>query len=260
MLMNSIANQGSILRWSRDHRVHHKVREPPHPKQCVWIFEELPVRTLPHPAAFLLLLGGVQHVDTAADPHDATKGFWWSHVGWLIWRKPESVRLAGRKVFSDDLYADRVVMFQHRNYMALSLVMCFGLPTLIGARVEGDRSESNTAVAPDCTRDRPGNGPLTCRGFSRRRVLRLRVGMLLGGRRIALRLQPARHMDGQLRGAPVGLPPVPSWHHGASRRSRVPIRRLRAALSSAISIRYSGRERKALAREVEIPVSTFDLT
>ena len=25
MLMNSIANQGSILRWSRDHRVHHKV-------------------------------------------------------------------------------------------------------------------------------------------------------------------------------------------------------------------------------------------
>jgi fatty-acid desaturase len=35
MLMNSIANQGSILRWSRDHRVHHKVHFFPTSPLCV---------------------------------------------------------------------------------------------------------------------------------------------------------------------------------------------------------------------------------
>ena len=49
--------------------------------------------------------------------------------------QPESVRLAGRKIYSEDLYADRVVMFQHRNYTPLSLGMCFAFPTLVGATV-----------------------------------------------------------------------------------------------------------------------------
>ena len=51
MLLNSVANQGSILRWARDHRLHHK------------------------------------HVDTPNDPHDANRGFWYSHVGWLLVHK-----------------------------------------------------------------------------------------------------------------------------------------------------------------------------
>jgi len=51
MLFNSIANQGSIYHWSRDHRVHHKYSE------------------------------------TDADPHNATRGLFFSHMGWLLVKK-----------------------------------------------------------------------------------------------------------------------------------------------------------------------------
>ncbi len=51
MLMNSIANQGSIYHWARDHRVHHKFSE------------------------------------TDADPHNATRGFFFAHMGWLLVKK-----------------------------------------------------------------------------------------------------------------------------------------------------------------------------
>jgi hypothetical protein len=47
-LCNSIANQGSIFHWSRDHVIHHKYSE------------------------------------SVADPHDARRGFFFSHVGWLL--------------------------------------------------------------------------------------------------------------------------------------------------------------------------------
>jgi hypothetical protein len=63
--------------------------------------------------------------------------------------QPETVRLAGRKIFSEDLYADRVVMFQHRNYTMLSLGMCFAFPTLVGASVGIAGGQH-----PDCIRDR----------------------------------------------------------------------------------------------------------
>jgi stearoyl-CoA desaturase (Delta-9 desaturase) len=56
MLMNSCANQGSIFHWSRDHRAHHKYSE------------------------------------TDADPHNATRGFFFAHMGWLLVKKhPRSV-------------------------------------------------------------------------------------------------------------------------------------------------------------------------
>eukprot|EP00959_Pyramimonas_sp_CCMP1952_P367055 7687938-Pyramimonas_sp.AAC.1 len=32
----------------------------------------------------------------------------------------------------EDVYADGVVMFQHRRYFLVSSALCFGLPTLIG--------------------------------------------------------------------------------------------------------------------------------
>ena len=51
MLMNSGMFQGPIFSWSRDHRLHHKFS------------------------------------DTDLDPHDITKGFFYSHVGWLLKNK-----------------------------------------------------------------------------------------------------------------------------------------------------------------------------
>lgn len=78
MLLNSVANQGCIFNWARDHRVHHL------------------------------------YSDTAADPHDATRGFWFSHVGWLLLKEDPAVHVALQKLNLSDLYADPVVMFQKR--------------------------------------------------------------------------------------------------------------------------------------------------
>lgn len=50
-IMNTLAFQNDIYEWSRDHRVHHKYSE------------------------------------TDADPHNATRGFFFSHVGWLLCKK-----------------------------------------------------------------------------------------------------------------------------------------------------------------------------
>ncbi|CDJ61496.1 fatty acyl-CoA desaturase, putative [Eimeria maxima] len=59
MLLTSLANQGSIFHWARDHRVHHK------------------------------------NSDKEGDPYNASRGFFYSHVGWLLLKKPQSVKDAG---------------------------------------------------------------------------------------------------------------------------------------------------------------------
>ena len=95
MLCNTLANQGSIYHWSRDHRVHHK------------------------------------HAETNADPHDATRGFFFAHIGWLFVKKHENVVKAGRELNFDDLKADPVVMLQKKLDPWFPLFVCFILPGLI---------------------------------------------------------------------------------------------------------------------------------
>ena len=95
MLMNSMANQGSIYHWSRDHRVHHK------------------------------------HSDEEADPHNASRGFFYSHVGWLLVKKQRATLEAGRELPSEDLLADPIVRFQRACDPWINLVMCFLLPALL---------------------------------------------------------------------------------------------------------------------------------
>eukprot|EP00954_Amorphochlora_amoebiformis_P016541 1298325-Amorphochlora_amoeboformis.AAC.1 len=95
MLANSIANQGSILHWSRDHRVHHK------------------------------------HSETPADPHNALRGFFFAHMGWLYVKKAKEVKEAGMKINFDDLYNDPVVMLQRKLDPWFALFMCFVFPGLV---------------------------------------------------------------------------------------------------------------------------------
>merc|ERR1712048_614892 len=92
MIFNSIANQGTIFHWARDHRLHHK------------------------------------YSDTPADPHDANRGFWFSHVGWLLTKKNSAVIKCGRDINISDLYADHVVMFQKKADPFWNLFWCFGFP------------------------------------------------------------------------------------------------------------------------------------
>lgn len=81
----SLYEQNDIYEWARDHRVHHKYSE------------------------------------TDADPHNATRGFFFAHIGWLMVRKHPDVIEKGKKLELSDLKADKVVMFQRRwaNYPSL---------------------------------------------------------------------------------------------------------------------------------------------
>ncbi|XP_026206478.1 acyl-CoA desaturase [Anabas testudineus] len=94
-IANSMAFQNDIFEWARDHRVHHKYSE------------------------------------TDADPHNACRGFFFAHIGWLLVRKHPDVIEKGRKLDLADLYADKVVMFQRKYYKPSVLLMCFFVPTIV---------------------------------------------------------------------------------------------------------------------------------
>lgn len=94
-IFQTIAFQNHIYEWSRDHRVHHKFSE------------------------------------TDADPHNAKRGFFFSHMGWLLIKKHPDVRNKGKSVDMSDLEKDFVVVFQRRYYVILMPIMAFVLPTIL---------------------------------------------------------------------------------------------------------------------------------
>lgn len=98
-LFGAAALQNSILIWCSGHRRHHR------------------------------------HVDdNHRDPYSARRGFWFSHIGWMLRDYP-----SGREDFSNakDLQRDKIVMWQHNHYIAITLAMNLGLPLLLGL-VTGD--------------------------------------------------------------------------------------------------------------------------
>jgi stearoyl-CoA desaturase (delta-9 desaturase) len=91
----TIAVQNDIYEWSRDHRVHHKFSE------------------------------------TDADPHNARRGFFFAHVGWLLVKKHPEVKRRGATVDVSDLLEDPVVYYQRKFYVPLVVLFCFTLPALV---------------------------------------------------------------------------------------------------------------------------------
>ncbi|MDE2306018.1 MAG: fatty acid desaturase [Gammaproteobacteria bacterium] len=94
LLFGAMALQNSALKWSADHRVHHRYIDDPE-----------------------------------RDPYCAKRGFWYSHIGWMLRNYP-----SGESDFSTvrDLQRDPLVAWQHRHYLALALAMNVGLPMLLG--------------------------------------------------------------------------------------------------------------------------------
>ncbi|KAI0728866.1 delta9-fatty acid desaturase [Fomitopsis betulina] len=92
------AVEGSIKWWSRGHRAHHR------------------------------------YTDTPLDPYDAKKGFFWSHMGWMILKPRRRPGVAD----VSDLSKSAVVRWQHRWYLQLILFMGFILPTLVAGLGWGD--------------------------------------------------------------------------------------------------------------------------
>lgn len=91
----ALALQNSILHWASDHRIHHK------------------------------------HVDqNGKDPYSAKNGFWFSHIGWML-REYQHHRYDDYENCRD-LQKDKIVMWQHKNYLAIMLGVNFGIPILLG--------------------------------------------------------------------------------------------------------------------------------
>ncbi|KAJ1633767.1 hypothetical protein T492DRAFT_589895, partial [Pavlovales sp. CCMP2436] len=95
MIANSIANQGTLYHWTRDHRTHHL------------------------------------HSETDADPHNALRGFFFAHVGWLLLKKRAAVYEAGKKVDMSDILTDPVCEIQRKLDPLWNMFWCFIMPALV---------------------------------------------------------------------------------------------------------------------------------
>jgi stearoyl-CoA desaturase (delta-9 desaturase) len=94
MLFGTMAIQNSILVWASNHRSHHQYVD-----------------------------------DDDRDPYSASRGLWFSHIGWML-----RSYAASSTDFSNvrDLQKDPIVSFQHRHYLALALALNVLLPLALG--------------------------------------------------------------------------------------------------------------------------------
>jgi len=92
LLFGAAAFENSALNWAADHRRHHKF---------------------------------VDHDD---DPYDITKGFLHAHIGWILFKLKPDAPMDN----VPDLREDRLVMWQHRYYYVIAMLVGFALPTMIG--------------------------------------------------------------------------------------------------------------------------------
>ncbi|KAI8433342.1 hypothetical protein MSG28_015387 [Choristoneura fumiferana] len=73
----------------------------------------------------------ISGLDTDADPHNATRGFFYSHVGWLLVKKHPEVLKRSRTIDMSDIYNNPVLRFQ-KIYGAQVILSCaYILPSLI---------------------------------------------------------------------------------------------------------------------------------
>ncbi|UJF22151.1 acyl-CoA desaturase [Shewanella sp. OMA3-2] len=94
-LGGALALQNSAIHWCSDHRVHHK------------------------------------HVDNNdKDPYSAKMGFWYSHIGWML-REYQASRYSDYNNVRD-LQNDPILVWQHKHYLALVILMNIGLPAFLG--------------------------------------------------------------------------------------------------------------------------------
>ncbi|XP_049870764.1 acyl-CoA Delta-9 desaturase-like isoform X1 [Pectinophora gossypiella] len=111
ILVQTIAGQNCIFIWSRDHRLHHR------------------------------------YSDTDADPHNSKRGFFFSHMGWLMTKKHPYVIEIGRKIDMSDLAADWMIMFQKRYYYYLYVPLSIILPVWVPVRYFGESIRTSFLVA-----------------------------------------------------------------------------------------------------------------
>lgn len=91
----TFATQNSILHWASDHRRHHRCTD-----------------------------------DNEKDPYSAKRGFWYSHMGWMLREYGTNPDTAYKTC--EDLKKDPIVAWQHKHYLPLVLAANFGIPIALG--------------------------------------------------------------------------------------------------------------------------------
>uniref|UniRef100_H2YFE0 Fatty acid desaturase domain-containing protein n=1 Tax=Ciona savignyi TaxID=51511 RepID=H2YFE0_CIOSA len=105
--LHTLALQNSAVRWATNHRVHHKYSE------------------------------------TDADPHNAARGFFFSHIGWLITKEHPLVDEKRKEINISDLLEDKVAAFQHRHYPVLALLIGLVFPVAVPVVFWGEALSSS---------------------------------------------------------------------------------------------------------------------
>nr|CAD7610431.1 unnamed protein product [Timema genevievae] len=93
--LRSLCPQRHVYAWALDHRVHHKFSE------------------------------------TDADPHNAKRGFLFSHVGWLVLTPHPDVVAKRALVDMSDLEEDMFVVWHKRLYVPLFAIFVLAVPVLV---------------------------------------------------------------------------------------------------------------------------------
>lgn len=88
LLFGAAALENSVLRWCRDHRIHHS------------------------------------RVDTDDDPYNIMRGGFYAHMGWIYFKAPADRDFK----CVPDLLKDRLVLWQDRYYIPIAVVVGFLLP------------------------------------------------------------------------------------------------------------------------------------
>ncbi len=92
LIFGAAAFENSAMHWVSDHRRHHK------------------------------------HVDHDEDPYDISQGFWYAHMGWILFKldaEPPLDNIA-------DLRKDRLFMLQDKYYTLIAVSVGLALPALFG--------------------------------------------------------------------------------------------------------------------------------
>lgn len=94
LIGGTFAIQNDVYNWASGHRIHHRYVD-----------------------------------DDERDPYSAGRGFWFSHIGWML-RNYKSGELDFKNI--PDLMKDPMLRFQHKHYGWLLLATNFGIPALWG--------------------------------------------------------------------------------------------------------------------------------
>jgi stearoyl-CoA desaturase (delta-9 desaturase) len=92
LIFGAAAFENSVLLWASEHRRHHK------------------------------------HVDHDEDPYCIAKGFFYAHIGWLLFK------LKNDQPFDNiaDLQKDPLLQWQHRHIHLIAVLVSFAFPTALG--------------------------------------------------------------------------------------------------------------------------------